>query len=135
MLKSYFQCELEPWFEDGLALAKNEKWRRKRKFLNTTFHTRILQNFLGTINEASLSFVKDLDFRLDSVDHKSTFSTHFFFTELVKKHHFFHYFFSFLLTFVKDLDFMLDSTNFFIRKYKTWYFLSYQTFFPQLLKK
>ena len=48
----------EPWLEDGLGLTGGARWRKKRTFFNPSFHTRMLKNFVGTINESTLKVTR-----------------------------------------------------------------------------
>lgn len=46
-----------PWLLDSLMTSKGEKWRYRRRVLNTSFHFQILDSFMDVFNEQSRLFI------------------------------------------------------------------------------
>ncbi|XP_077969274.1 uncharacterized protein LOC120344841 [Styela clava] len=55
--KSYFYSFLHSWLGTGLITGGGQKWKIRRRLIDPAFHTGVLQNFLGVMNEQSRIFI------------------------------------------------------------------------------
>ncbi|KAL4147835.1 hypothetical protein QTP88_002174 [Uroleucon formosanum] len=51
---------LEPWLNKGLLTSTDQKWHSRRKLLTNTFHFKILETYVPSLNKHSRSLVKNL---------------------------------------------------------------------------
>ncbi|XP_022171029.1 cytochrome P450 4C1-like [Myzus persicae] len=51
---------LEPWLNKGLLTSTDNKWHSRRKLLTNTFHFKILETYMPSLNKHSRSLVKNL---------------------------------------------------------------------------
>uniref|UniRef100_A0A2S2QDA3 Cytochrome p450 n=1 Tax=Sipha flava TaxID=143950 RepID=A0A2S2QDA3_9HEMI len=51
---------LEPWLNKGLLTSTGQKWQSRRKLLTNTFHFKVLENYMPSLNDHSRSLVKNL---------------------------------------------------------------------------
>ncbi|XP_050053918.1 cytochrome P450 4C1 isoform X1 [Aphis gossypii] len=51
---------LEPWLNKGLLTSTDQKWHSRRKLLTNTFHFKILETYVPSLNNHSRSLVKNL---------------------------------------------------------------------------
>uniref|UniRef100_T1H859 Cytochrome n=1 Tax=Rhodnius prolixus TaxID=13249 RepID=T1H859_RHOPR len=49
-----------PWLQEGLLVSTGEKWHKRRKLLTPTFHFRILEDNLQSINKHSRNLVRNM---------------------------------------------------------------------------
>lgn len=49
-----------PWLQEGLLVSTGEKWHRRRKILTPTFHFRILEDNLHSINKHARNLVRNM---------------------------------------------------------------------------
>ncbi|KAK9505907.1 hypothetical protein O3M35_009874 [Rhynocoris fuscipes] len=49
-----------PWLQEGLLVSTGEKWHKRRKLLTPTFHFRILEDNLQSINKHARNLVRNL---------------------------------------------------------------------------
>ncbi|GJQ72802.1 hypothetical protein Trydic_g1452 [Trypoxylus dichotomus] len=63
--KGPFYKNLFPWLGEGVFISEGAKWFLQRKLLTPTFHFKILEGFLSSFSERSLSLVKKLECRTD----------------------------------------------------------------------
>ncbi|XP_015366965.1 PREDICTED: cytochrome P450 4C1-like [Diuraphis noxia] len=51
---------LEPWLNKGLLTSTDHKWHSRRKLLTNTFHFKILETYMPSLNHHSRSLIKNL---------------------------------------------------------------------------
>ncbi|XP_077521031.1 cytochrome P450 4c3-like isoform X1 [Amblyomma americanum] len=61
LTKGYQYHLLHNWLGTGLLTSTGEKWRSRRRLFTPSFHFRILEDFMSTINSESMALVKKLE--------------------------------------------------------------------------
>ncbi|KAK9505903.1 hypothetical protein O3M35_009871 [Rhynocoris fuscipes] len=56
--REYFP--LVPWLREGLLLSSGEKWHQRRKLLTPTFHFRILEDNMQSLNKHARQLIKNM---------------------------------------------------------------------------
>lgn len=59
--KTFLYSFLHSWLGTGLLTAGSEKWKVRRKLINPTFHSAILQDFLTVMNSQAKIFVERIE--------------------------------------------------------------------------